>query len=143
MTKDEILKLEGRELDVVVAERVMGWRWLNLPGLCRPCFKPPDEIAQFLPEFVEQLTVTCDDSPPDRLPHYSADMSAAWQVFIAGLVNLGTASIYADMEDYGRGAILSGNAEQVVHVAIGDMTVCAPVCEAICKAALLAVLDTQ
>lgn len=80
MTKEEILKLEGRELDAAVAERVMGWRWLNLPGLRRPCFKSPSELAQFLPKFVERNTVICDDSPPVRLPHYSTDLNAAWQV---------------------------------------------------------------
>lgn len=73
----------GRELDRFIAERVMGWRWFQWPGL-RPGFpvmQPPEQWGIHTEEAVAKYAVIdCDDSPPDRLPHYSTDISAAWEV---------------------------------------------------------------
>jgi hypothetical protein len=57
MTRDEILKLSGHEIDAMIAKDVMGWleiyhpdRWINENDLAK------------------------------ELPHYSTDMSDAWDV---------------------------------------------------------------
>jgi len=62
MTRDEIMRLEGRELDAAVHERVFGRRvkWAT-PGV--PAFKFP-----------------FDPDARMRIPHYSTDIDAAWQV---------------------------------------------------------------
>ena len=137
MTKVEILKLKGRDLDVAVAERIMGWRWLNLPDIRRPCFKPPGEIAQFLPKFVERNTVTCSDSPPDRLPHYSTDIAAAWQVVEAMRPEHG---FWIDGDD-GYAVEFQHGMPRMADYRHGRAS--APTApEAICKAALLAKLES-
>lgn len=66
----------------------------------------------------------------------SNDITAAWEVFIAGLIAHGTADINADMENYGRGLILGDGPEEVMHVSIGDWTVVDKAEVAICRAFL-------
>lgn len=110
----------GRALDKLVADRVMGWKVFEseMDG-GRP---PHSSVSLVLKSF----------------PHYSTDIAAAWEVFEQGLFRSGQASVFADMEDYGRGAILGDGPERVVEVVIGGWTVTAPICEAICLAALAA-----
>lgn len=84
-----------------------------------------------------------DDAPviwrPARRP--VEDIADAWDVFIRGVITFGTASIDADMEHYGRGAILGSGPEEVVHVTIGDAIVADKAPAAICRAMLLAMIN--
>lgn len=110
----------GRALDKLVADRVMGWKVFESE---MDSGRPPNSpISLVLKPF----------------PHYSTDISAAWEVFDQGIFRFGQASILADIEDYGRGAILGDGPERVVAVVIGGWAVTAPICEAICLAALAA-----
>jgi len=119
----------GRALDTLVATKVMGWHLVPSKS------------------FGPRGWATWDDSNGNAQAagvgggfKPSTDISAAWQVFEMVLVRVGTASIVADMEDWGRGAITSSTGpERVVTVTIGEWTVRAPVCEAICRAALTAI----
>lgn len=67
----------GRELDALVAEKVMGWRWIsyNNNGFI---LVPPDQHSRMKPEYVFQ------DKAGSRehagLPRYSTDIAAAWEV---------------------------------------------------------------
>lgn len=71
----------GRELDKVIGERVMGWKWLNAPAVGEPFMLSPEQISRYTPEFVEQNTVKdCDLDAPSRLPHYSTSIADAWLV---------------------------------------------------------------
>ena len=66
MTRDEILKLEaGRELDALVAEQVMGFVDLG-----------PLQLA----DLRYQKPTTDGVVVLGRLPNYSTDIAAAWQV---------------------------------------------------------------
>lgn len=64
----------GPELDALVAEKVMGWKWENFG---KPMLAPPEQIIQ--------ITEFCDKHTGYRevniyIPPYSTDISAAWQV---------------------------------------------------------------
>jgi hypothetical protein len=124
MTREQILATAaGRELDAVVAERVMGLKevtsWAD--GVCR-----------------SRMPFGWHD-----VPCYSTEIAAAWQVFVRGLTNSGNASICGDMEDFGRGAFTRGKADEVVTVTVGEWSVTGPVCLAICQAALLALTEAR
>ena len=55
----------GRELDALVAEKVMGWRRLNyLPTYRQPPIVPPDHIPGLRAD----------------LPEYSTDVAASWTI---------------------------------------------------------------
>lgn len=66
MKREQIMAVEGRELDAAVAEHVMGWRDIKVrmfPGaLCTLGGNPPGK------------------SWPDMVPDYSTDIAAAWRV---------------------------------------------------------------
>ena len=80
MTNEEIDRMEaGRELDALVAERVMDWRWLVSQVSGRRALFPPDHAPEWFGRVAdgsEPLT----DQWDTRLPHYSTDIAAAWQV---------------------------------------------------------------
>ncbi len=75
--------LAGRELDAMVAEKVMGWRWIEAPGHDRDehpgewvFLMPPEQVDQFLSRFIRS-------AEPRRayrydLPFYSTDIAAAF-----------------------------------------------------------------
>jgi hypothetical protein len=113
----------SRELDTLVAERVMEWVYDR------------DYIIR-----ADTLLYAVDRDIVRKWHPWSPSRSivAAWDVFTEALLRFGTVSIYADMEDFGRGAFLGNGPEQVMTVTIGGYTVTAPVCEAICRAALSA-----
>ena len=119
-----------RELDALVATKVLGWTGVSscaALGKWGGC--PPGDPEVHL------------------LPPFSTQIAAAWEVFIAGLAKTGLAAIEADMEDYGRGTFIAeaaaepqkGQASGDVWVTIGTKRYFGPVCEAICHAALAAV----
>jgi hypothetical protein len=61
----------GRELDAVIAEKVMGWTRLSHP------------YGEQTHKTLDGRTILADFlSAPDgmKLPHYSTDISAAWEV---------------------------------------------------------------
>ena len=62
----------GRELDALVAERVMGFRWyVSSSSGCRGIFRPDDRPSWF-------TTLATDHDW--QVPHYSTDIAAAWGV---------------------------------------------------------------
>jgi hypothetical protein len=126
----------GDELEALVAEHVFGWQtWLMTNGEVWRC-DPSSE--RWLPRHGAVKT----DRPHDRcdtsIEKYSTE--GWWKVFVRGLMNTGSAAVFADMEDYGRGAITAGKADEVVTARIGEWQVTGPVGEAVCKAALLAIV---
>ena len=75
----QVLQMEaGPELDALVAERVMGWKWDETR--CRVCGWPLDTDGKYCrPD-------NCSMRPPpkrrsDSHAHYSSDIAAAWKVF--------------------------------------------------------------
>lgn len=120
LNRDRILNMEpGREMDALVAEKIMGWTECSVDGQ-RSYGKPP--------EFV-------DADPVVRIYEYSTEISAAWGVFeeLNGKfgVSLGRAGDYYEPDRKWNTRI--GKNEWVEAET-------AP--EAICKAALMAVMDT-
>ena len=100
------------------------------------------EWPMFIPSGKSRRTHMLDAQP---VPHFSSNIGYAWQVFEKALTEHGAASISADMEDWGRGAFFGDGPEKAVTVSVGlgpAWYVTAPVCEAICRAALLATRGT-
>lgn len=127
MNRDEILAMKpGRELDALVAEKVMGYAigdgqggWIVQKVIIH---RPDDGTAEWLRNGQQQL------------PHYSTDISAAWEVVDKLKISivpqcLGAPDEYSYMVEYENEPYVNG-----IRVFASK----AP--EAICKAALLAVL---
>ena len=68
MTRDEIMKLEGRELDAAVADRVMGWE------------RHPRPTEQEATMGILMTAPGKIGAMRNQFPHYSTDIAAAWQV---------------------------------------------------------------
>lgn len=67
--RKRILEMKpGRQLDMIVAENVMEWKDCSLEGW-------RTEVAYGKPSFFD------DDDPRVRIPDYSSDISAAWEVW--------------------------------------------------------------
>jgi hypothetical protein len=109
----------GRELDALVAEKVMGWRWFRFLNKCylipprntETGFDPASVLShwdgegkQGTPD-LEWTTLT--SYPNFRLRHYSTDIAAAWEV-----VEKMRADNYT-VEVYSPGALI--NDEHGVH----------------------------
>ena len=131
MTRDEVLALKpGRESDALIAEKVMGWkirREIVLTYGSNP-----------LATFRTLYTVTdgrgIDWSPTYDLdgvdlPRYSTDIGAAWEVVEK-----------VDIVEISKSYRAGGEWYWSVFVN-GNCTYAKSVPEAICKAALLAVMD--
>jgi hypothetical protein len=138
---DVIGMTAGRELDALVAERVMGFVWYQSPYPRFRILFSPEEVARF--DTADAPGYTMGQGPYQRVPAYSTDIGAAWPVFAKALTDHGSAAILADMEDFGRGAITRGKPDCVVAVRVGDWSVLGPAAEAICKATLLANLKAK
>jgi hypothetical protein len=103
MSNDDIMQLEGRELDAGVAVEVMGWRWMkyaapNNPTLTLTGIFPPKAPGRICvgnnydliwePSDAEQPRFSNWDSPTwwedgetfHGLPHYNTDHNAAAEV---------------------------------------------------------------
>lgn len=66
----------GRELDIVVAEKVMGWFWQNP-------FSQYAEVKLLVPPIGDKKRHwggVYDNGIPDWLPNYSTNIADAWQV---------------------------------------------------------------
>jgi hypothetical protein len=75
MNEDEIMKLEaGRELDALVAEKVMGWQWFDHTGYAIRYFRPPNRFNYGAIAEGKEINYL------ESLPHYSTDIAAAWEV---------------------------------------------------------------
>ena len=73
MTRDDVMRLSGRELDVAVAERVMGWTWKE----CHIKPRYPDQKpypGQWVPPGKKWK------APPWDIPRYSTDIARALEV---------------------------------------------------------------
>jgi hypothetical protein len=136
MTRDEILAMNpGPELDALVAERVMGWKRTNR----RPCY--PEAWANYPQEWF--LTPDGSVENVTNLPRYSADITVAWEVMeklrglfdedyfwhIATLRHGRVSAYFAEEYPPATGKRIVGRSEADT----------AP--EAICKAALLSVVE--
>lgn len=69
----------GRELDALIAEKVMGWKWHPIKG-DEPYY---DELTKNHGGFWLNGTasVNCTDiNGAPNCPHYSTDIAAAWEV---------------------------------------------------------------
>lgn len=61
--------MDNREIDKLIAEKVMGWR----------VFKTTEEWQKAGSPTGQKITVL-DQTPKFEIPHYSTDIAAAWQV---------------------------------------------------------------
>ena len=114
----------GRELDALVAEKVMGWKWWKYPAPNRKqrlltIIAPPvkdgrgfanhiDRIWQpsdcLTPRFSDWDSIMWSDDGFEiwqrGLPHYSTDIAAAWQVVEKLLEILPQGGIHIEHLDY-------------------------------------------
>lgn len=129
MTREEILSLPaGRELDALVAKRVMRWTWAS--------------------EWYEK-------GIPDWLPHYSSEIAAAWEI-VEKLVERGwyfeirtPSRVYKTVDitwhsrirdaEHGTWDRYGGDSDGV----IGDDLRAETLPLAVCRAALLAVMESE
>lgn len=124
MTRDQIMALEGRELDVAVEEHVMGIAVQGVPFIPRDV----EPTAVFGDEAAREYNKVYPTVAVKRVPHHSTDIAAAWQV----VEKLRGRGHWVDIrDDKPSGWRVSFGEEMTAH---GNT---AP--EAICKAALLAV----
>jgi len=118
MTRDEVLAMKpGRELDARVAEKVMGWTYGH------PCPEGMDCL-----HWVDEKGEVRDHKPPQ----YSTDISAAWEV----LEKFFWVQVTANPPHIWKATVITSPAKGSVAATAKGFT--AP--EAICKAALLAVM---
>lgn len=65
----------GREMDALVAERVMGWD-RDVMG----CLGAPKGAKEYDTQCHSWIGAWDENGNPNFLPHYSTDIAAAWQV---------------------------------------------------------------
>jgi hypothetical protein len=134
MTKEEILGMEvGNDLDILVAEKVFGWRKgtneYNILGWQWSC----QGGNPILDDGWDGVWVT----PLSCTPNYSTDIKAAWEVFekfgFQGSVTYSGSYYYCEiMNGWNKTGAIYGKAEN-----------CNSAPEAICKAALIAVMEEK
>lgn len=133
MTRDEIVNMPaGREMDALVAEKVMGEP--------KPIYVHPNLHIEYPKEStlgnwrcynIYEHGDVCEWNP---LP-FSTDIASAWEV-VEKLCNKYHVSIWTDFTHYGT-ALRTLGIDELVEVTAAPT---APL--AICRAALLAVMDT-
>jgi hypothetical protein len=133
MTRDDILKMEaGREMDALIAEKVMGWKWFTNPNESNiRYFRPIDKFRYGGIEADSKKGYTL------ALPKYSTDITAALEVQ-EKMASLG----YYFSLDYDLcawTATFSNTSGKLISV---NTTKSNP-SEEICRAALLAVMETE
>lgn len=80
----------SRELDALIAEKVMRWRWVLTMGRDKRrkehpdkdvWLMPPDEVAKFIPSAIRESAPVEPQNPWRRdLPYFSTEIDAAWKV---------------------------------------------------------------
>ncbi|WP_199614694.1 BC1872 family protein [Paenibacillus alkalitolerans] len=117
MNREEILAMKpGRELNTLIAEKVMGWKIQSYDDL-------PDVTPE--PDWVSENVVFCSMSEWEP----STDISAAWEVLEKSRKS-GEVSMWTDK-----------NGKWACEIGYWIYDDCDNVPEAICKAALLAVME--
>ncbi|PZD95205.1 hypothetical protein DNH61_11640 [Paenibacillus sambharensis] len=111
----------GRELDALVAEKVLGWKQCSVEGTAKIAYGKPSDFR--------------DHEPRVRIGDYSTDIAAAWEV-----VEKMRSNDY--LLDIGNGsgagyAAMFYNPNKTIFL-IGPYTETAP--DTICKAALLVMI---
>ena len=131
MTRDEIITMKpGRELDALVAEKVMGWRKKTFPGGGGGFTAWVDENEKVM-KLISNSTMSetcyrCDYFRP------STDIAAAWEV----VGKFFWVQVTANPPHIWKATVITSPANGSVTATAKGFT--AP--EAICKAALLAVM---
>lgn len=125
MTREEILAMKpGRELDILVAEKVLGWQWVHGVSL-KALYSPSGHKG----------AIVWDNGPRwdfDALPRYSTDIAAAMEVLETMLPS---PLIWREHEREPHGWHVRLRTK---HYHLGAEIVCETLPEAICKASLLA-----
>jgi len=92
MTHDEIEVMPaGRELDAMIAEELIGWKWYSRKSHDLSFLVPPDAAPEWLEKwcnpshrqaerFEDWDAMQSFGSKYHRLPRYSTDIAAAWTV---------------------------------------------------------------
>jgi len=130
MTREEILKLElGPELDRLVAEKVMGWK-RTTEGAPPGCAYWKDDDG----------FVRANETPGGSLNwNPSTDIAAAWEV-VEKLANKGIVVVIESegaLNNIYEVLFYRWGSDVIVGIARGN------ICEAICRAALLAVMEAS
>jgi hypothetical protein len=140
MNKEQISNMPaGREMDALIAERVMGMQWYSwtdeaMGGIIRG-LRFPDRFSYAVLEFYERTTIEYPALEP-----YSTDVKAAWGVVekMTPLYRFGLAQVES-------GRFWFAQFENIEHFgeweAFESEDETAPL--AICRAALLAVLEHE
>lgn len=63
----------GRELDALIAEKVMDWNWVNVFSNALMIVPPIGDKLRHTHKYV-------DKGIPDNMPHYSTNIADAWRV---------------------------------------------------------------
>jgi hypothetical protein len=132
MNRDEILKMEaGVLMDALVAERVMGWHNVHKTSFYN------DTATHWQSSLGDAFLVGAKDDKmyEYRIPYYSTDIAAAWEV----VEKLQSQNIKVTISTFGENwwiEIFDYTTEKVVRKAFGTT---APL--AICRAVLLAVME--
>jgi hypothetical protein len=66
----------GREMDALIAEKVMGAKWLPIPPGYEALYHPRGDGRAWAARYIE----THEGGTEDACPHFSTDIAAAWLV---------------------------------------------------------------
>jgi len=129
MNREEILAMPaGRDLDALIAENVMGWKDRGIG------YSFEDNINGY------ECVLYIDK---DKLPHYSTDIAAAWQVI--EWLEKNTTEKYNSPSlfsvPHGWSMVLYEKRDNHAPAWLDAFAPTAPL--AICRAALLAVMESQ
>lgn len=124
MTRDEILNMPvGREMDALVAEKVLGWQWQGFEGGYQRLYINDGDYRRY-----GAIREGGETEYTNNLHNYSTEMGAAWDVVEKFNNQCMLNNVHGLWECYFPGNVM-GLAET------------APL--AICRAALLAVLEKE
>lgn len=145
LTREKVLAMvEGKELDRLVAERIMGWQMYHynkdVPSRCYYMLVDEnwDAVADDVPFTLQNGERKTEEEAWNDNKSFSTEISAAWEV-LEKLVDNGFtvgASKYAENNLYYAHVLKNG-------VDICDVQMMSSAPEAICKAALLTTITKQ
>lgn len=126
--KDRVLSMQtGRELDALIAEYVMGYHieeWSSEPG---------EEIDYW---YRSNTSMHREEEEVERVPNYSTVFFSAEKI----LTKFKSWTIESDKEGHGISAVFSTKLTQNIDSRING---CETIPEAICKAALIALIENN